>query len=186
MKGPVTVAAIVTIAVAAAGCGGSNNHSNSGNKSTTSSTTTTQAATQSTATPPATTKSTSTASTPASSVGSFASSGNCLQLAGVGEKFAQALSAATGSGHLDLNAAVSAFKGLANGAPSGIRPDLQLIAQSFGSFASALAKAHYTVGQVPNASQVATLQAAASQLNTSKIQAAETAIANWARANCHT
>jgi predicted small lipoprotein YifL len=185
-------ALIVATVVALAGCGSSSGPSTK---------TTSAVPPASTASTPAHTVSTPayTASTPAYTVstpahtsstksspnlGAFTDAGNCLQLGGLGAKFAQAMSAATG-GHVDLKAAVSAYNALANAAPSAIRPDLQLIAHAFGSFASALASAHYTVGKVPSASQVSALESAASQLSQPKLRTAEQAIGAWARQNCH-
>ena len=115
---------------------------------------------------------------------SFASSQNCLQLAGVGSRFAKAMQATTGGGKLDLQAAVKAYQDLANAAPSAIQPDLQTISQAFATFAGALAKTGYTLGKAPTASQAAALQSAAQVFTQSKLRTAEQNIAAWAKQNC--
>jgi hypothetical protein len=189
-------ALLAATVVAVAGCGSSSGPSTNSHTSAVkpASTSSTASAPAPTASAPATTVSTPayTASTPADTsstksppnLGSFADAGNCGELAGVGAKFAQAMSAATG-GHVDIQAVVSAYKGLAEAAPSEIRPDLQVIASEFESFANALAGAHYTIGQVPSATQLSALESAARQFSQPKLRAAGQAIAAWARQNCH-
>ena len=161
----------VSVAVVAmiSGCGGSSN------SATSAATTTSSGATASSA-PAATTTSTA--------APSFASAQNCLQLGGVGAKFAQALSATISGGHFDLHTAVNAYQAMANAAPSEIRPDLELIAQAFTSFATALSKAGYTPGNVPTASQISALQSAGQAFSQPQLRAAEQRISVWAQHNC--
>jgi hypothetical protein len=136
-------------------------------------------------TPASTTAPTSSGSTtPSSPASSFANSGNCLQLAGVGSRFAQALQSATGHGKLDLQAAAKAYQDLANAAPSAIQPDLQTIAQAFSTFVAALAKTGYTLGQAPTASQAVALQSAVQVFTQPKLRTAEQNVAAWAKQNC--
>jgi hypothetical protein len=94
------------------------------------------------------------------------------------------MQAATGSGKLDLQAAVKAYQDLANAAPSAIQPDVQTISRAFATFASALAKTGYTLGHTPTASQAAALQSAAQVFSQSKLRTAEQNVAAWARQNC--
>ncbi|MEA2196141.1 MAG: hypothetical protein QOJ25_192 [Solirubrobacteraceae bacterium] len=138
-----------------------------------------------------TTSAASNAPTPSTSAGAtthaatgFADAGNCQQLAGVGAKFGQALSAATTGGHPNLQGIASAYQGLANAAPSEIRPDVQVIAQVFTSYVGALSKVGFKVGQTPTPSQVAGIQAATQSFNQPKLRAAEQHITAWARQNC--
>ena len=162
---PLAVAVVAIVA----GCGGSSN-------SATSAATTASSATTASRAPAATTTSTSTPS--------FASAQNCLQFAGLGAKFAQAISATTSGGKIDLQSEVNAYQALANAAPSEIRPDLQLIAQAFTSFAAALSKAGYTPGTVPTAGQIAALQTAAQAFSQPQLRAAEQRLSAWAHQNC--
>jgi hypothetical protein len=92
--------------------------------------------------------------------------------------------AVLGGGKLDLQAAVKAYQDLANAAPSAIQPDMQTISQAFSTFAAALAKAGYTVGQVPTAAQSAALQSAVQPFAQPKVRSAELAVAAWAKQNC--
>jgi len=94
------------------------------------------------------------------------------------------MQAATGGGKLDLQTAVKAYQDLANAAPSAIHPDLQAISQAFATFAAALAKTGYTLGQAPTASQAAALQSAAQVFTQSKLRTAEQNLAAWAKQNC--
>jgi hypothetical protein len=90
---------------------------------------------------------------------------------------------ATG-GKFNLQAAVAAYQALANAAPAAIKPQVEIVASAFVTFATALQKAGYKVGTVPSASQIATLETAVKALDTSKLRSAEKAIATWASTNC--
>ena len=168
-----TPMALIAVVAIVAGCGSSNS-------------TTTSAATpaSSAASASATTASTTSASVTSAAAPSFASTTNCQQLAGVGAKFAQALSAATRGGKFDLQAEVSAYQGLANAAPAAIRSDVQLLAQAFSSFAAALEKVHYKPGTVPTPTQIAGVQAAAHVFSEAKLHAAGQRLEAWAHQNC--
>jgi hypothetical protein len=155
--------AVVAVVVIVAGCGGSNK-------------TATSAAT--------TAPSTISASTTSAAAPSFASATNCQQLAGVGAKFAQAMSAASRGGKFGLQTAVSAYQALASAAPTQIRPDVQLMAQAFSSFAAALSKAGYAPGKVPSPSQIAGLTTAAKIFSQPKLRAAGQRLSAWAHQNC--
>jgi hypothetical protein len=115
---------------------------------------------------------------------SFVSIGNCEQLDGIGTTLVHALRASARGSRLRLRAAVSASRTLANAAPSGIRPDLQLMAQTFSRLAATLAKAGYKPGQIPTASQIAVIQAASQSFNLAKLRAADHHVARWWRQNC--
>jgi hypothetical protein len=165
-----TVSATLAAVALLTGCGSSSS------SSTSPTTTSASASASSASTTPSTTSSTA--------APSFASSQNCLQLAGVGSRFAQAIRAATGGGKLDLQAAVKAYQDLANAAPSAIQPDMQTISQAFSAFAAALAKTGYTLGQAPTASQAAALQSAVQVFSQSKFRTAAQNVAAWAKQNC--
>lgn len=115
----------------------------------------------------------------------FASTKNCLQLASIGQKFSQAMVAATsGTGKLDLAALANSYKALASAAPSAIRSDFETIAAAFSNYADALKKAGYTPGKVPNASQLTALAAASKSFSAPKLQAAEQHLSAWTTKNC--
>ena len=99
-------------------------------------------------------------------------------------KFAQAMSAATRGGKYDLQTAVSAYQALAVAAPAQIRPDVQVMAQAFSSFAAALTKAGYVPGKVPTPAQLAGVTAAAHVFSQPKLREAGQRLEAWARQNC--
>jgi hypothetical protein len=120
----------------------------------------------------------------AASTKSFTSVQNCQQLAGLGTKFAQAMSATTSGGKVDLKNAVNAYQALANAAPSAIRPDLQVTERAFASFAGELSKVGYTPGKAPSPAQLSSLQSAVQVFSQPQIRAAEQHLSAWAHQNC--
>ena len=156
-------AVMVTTAALVAGCGGSSSSSS-----------------------PASSSSAAGASSSISSAGvaSFASGNNCLALAGVGEKFAQASAAAVSGKAFNIQQAQADYAKLASDAPAAIQPDVQKIASAFTTFANALKNVNYTIGTIPSASQLAGLSSAVKVFSSSDLQQAEANIANWAKQNC--
>ncbi len=171
------------VAVLAAGCGGS---------STPTTTTKTQTAKKTVVSKPKTSTTAATSSSgvshtvtsSASSTPTFASAGNCTQMAGVGEQFAKAMAAASSGGKYNLSTAVAAYKALADAAPSAIRPDLETLASAFTAYATAVGKAGFKPGEVPSATQIAAIEAASKQLSAAKLLSASKAIEAWAAKNC--
>jgi hypothetical protein len=174
--------ALVAAAGLIAGCGGSNNTSVS-SKAATVKTAIQKVISAGTITTAAGSTPTTTGVSKAVS-GSFADASNCKQLNGVGTKFAQAMEAATSGGKLNYQAAVKAFQQLADAAPSAIRPDLEAMAQSFTSFANAIAKSGYKPGKTPSPSQILALESAAKSFSSSKLAKAEKDVEAWAVKNC--
>jgi hypothetical protein len=173
----------VVVALVAAGCGGSSTPTTTTKKPAakkTANTTTVSKPVSVTMTAPSTsTKAAASTGTP-----TFASVGNCSSLAGVGEQFEKAMSSASSGGKFNLNAMVKAYQNLANAAPSSIRPDIQELAGAFSAYASALGKAGYKLGSVPNASQISAIESATKLFTSSKMKSAETGLETWATANC--
>jgi hypothetical protein len=159
-----TFAAPLAAAVLFAGCGGSSGSSSK------SSTTTTAASTLSVS---------SASTTPTS----FASGSNCLQLAGVGAEFAEAIESAAGVKFNEAGAA-SDFQKLANAAPSAIRADLETVATAFTAFAADFKKSGYEFGKTPTASQAAALESAVAVFEQPKLKAADAALKAWVTKNC--
>lgn len=160
------LAALVAVAMAVAGCGSSSSSSSTAASSSA-----------------AAGGSSSSASSSASP--SFTSAQNCQQLAGVGQKFAQAMAASTAGGKFNLQTAAQAYQALAAAAPSEIQPDLQTLSTAFTDFAAALSKVNYTLGQVPTAAQLGALQSAGQVFTSAKVRTAEQNISSWAKANCN-
>jgi len=172
------------VAVLVAGCGGSSTPTTTTKKPAAkkAAATTTVSKPQSVTmtTPSTSTKSTSAAS----STPTFASAGNCSSLTGVGEQFAKAMSSASGGGKFNLNAMVTAYKNLANAAPSAIRPDIEEFAAAFSTYASTLSKVGYKFGSVPTASQISAIEGATKLFTSAKLKSAETNLEAWAASNC--
>jgi len=171
------------VAVLAAGCGGSSTPSTTVTKKKTA----TKIAVSK---PKTTTKKApsgaggSTSTSSSSSAPTFASAGNCAQLAGVGSQFAKAIAAAGSGGKYNLSAAVAAYRALANAAPSAIRPDLETLTSAFTAYAQAVGKAGFKPGQVPSPTQIAGIEAAAKQFSDTKLLSAAKGIESWAAKNC--
>jgi hypothetical protein len=94
------------------------------------------------------------------------------------------MSSATSGGKFNLNAMVTAYKNLANAAPSAIRPDIEVLASAFGSYASALSKVGYKFGSVPSASQISAIEGAVKVFDASKLKTATKNLEAWAASNC--
>ncbi len=171
--------ALVLVLLAAAGCGGKKSAS-----STTNAATTTAPAATTTAAGNDTGGAMTTTGSGSTGAPSFASSKNCLQLASLGQKFAQAMAAASASGKSSVTDAAAAYKALADAAPSAIRSDFEEIASAFQTYTKALEKAGYVPGKVPTASQLAALSAAAKSFSDPKLQAAQQHLVAWGKKNC--
>lgn len=174
-----------TVAVLIAGCGGSSTPSTTTSKKPATQTMTVSKPVSSTAATPGSSAPGSSTSSSSSSGPSFASAGNCSNLAGVGAQFAKAMSAATSGGKYDVNAAMSAYQHLADAAPSGLKPYLETIAHAIGSYVSALDKSGWKPGTVPSASQIAAIESAAKSFNAPDLLKASKAAEAWAVKNCH-
>ena len=131
-------ALVLVLVCVASGCGSKKAASTTG----ASGTTTTTAAASGSGGGGTTTSGSSSSGTP-----TFASTKNCLQLASVGQKFSQAMAAASGTGKTDLTALANAYKAMASAAPSAIRSDFETIGAAFSNYADALKKAGYTPGK---------------------------------------
>lgn len=170
------------IAVLVAGCGGSSTPTKTTKKQTANKTSVSKPKASTTAAP--STSGASKSSSSSSTAPTFASTGNCSQLAGVGQQFSKAMAAATSGGKFNLSAAVAAYKHLADASPSAIRPDLETIATALTSYAEAISKAGFKPGHVPSPTQIAAIEAAAKTLSASKLESASKAVENWAVKNC--
>jgi hypothetical protein len=178
MKGKaIAIALVLLLVVVAAGCGSKKKAASSGSGTTTAAATTTAATT--------TTESTTSGS---GSKPSFASIKHCAALGSIGQQFAAAMAAASGSGggKPDLAKEEQLFNDFAKAAPSEIRPDLQTIASALGTYVEALKKSGYTLGssKPPTPAQLVALESAVKSLSQPKLQAASTHLEAWATKNC--
>ncbi len=171
-----TLAAALAAVVLVAGCGGSSSPSTSTTTAKKPTATKKSAATTATTVP--------VSSKPSSSgTPTFASDANCLQLSGLGTKFAEAMGAATGS-KFNETAAAADFQKMADAAPSAIRPDLETIATAFTKFAEAMKSSGFVIGKTPTAAQEASLAQAVTVFEGSKLKSAEAALQAWGSKNC--
>ena len=164
------LAALSLIVVVAAGCG--KTKSATGTQSST--TTTTASSTSTTTTTPATAGTTG--------LSGIATSANCLQLAGLGASFAQALS---GSGSTDVQKTATLLKQFADRTPAAIRPDFQAVAAAYVKVADALKGVNLTAGKVPSAAAMAKLTQLGTEINSASLRKADADITAWAHTNCH-
>ena len=102
----------------------------------------------------------------------------------MGQQFAKAMSSATSGGKFDLQAVVKAYQDLANAAPSAIRPDIQVLAAAFTTYANALSKSGYTFGKVPTPTQISAIERAVKVFSEAKLKSAANHIESWAVQNC--
>lgn len=128
---------------------------------------------------------TATAPAPSGSGGgaSFASAANCSQLKGLAVQFEHAL-AVNKASQANWQTVVSEFQALANAAPGGIRPDLQVIAHAFATYAADIAKLHLKPGTAPSITQLPKIYAALRTFAQPNVRAAGQHIRAWVRANC--
>jgi hypothetical protein len=157
----VSLLAVVLLVVGTA-CGGSAKKS--------ASPTTTAAA--------ATTQSTSTVGR------SFSSTKNCVQLAALGAKIAQAMQSSSGDAQTSIANEAKALQALASAAPEEIRGDFETFASAFTAYIQAFEKVGLKSGTAPTAAQLAQMATAAKALSTPKLQAAEQHLSAWSQKNC--
>jgi hypothetical protein len=94
------------------------------------------------------------------------------------------MAASSSGGKFNLNAAVTAYKNLANAAPAAIKPDIEELANAFSAYATALGKSGFKPGTVPSASQITAIESAAKTFSSTKLLAASKGLEAWALKNC--
>jgi uncharacterized phage infection (PIP) family protein YhgE len=164
---------LVALVVLAAGCGGGDSSESAGADTTTvEETSTTEESTH------------TTEETPDVDLGDL--SKECLSLASVGAKYAQALqeagAAASGSG--DLSTLADLFDEFVSEAPEEIRGDLAVLAENITKYADALKDLDLSAGSVPNADQIAKLQELSAGFDTEELQQASQNVEAWVESNC--
>ena len=164
--------ALLAVAALVAGCGGSGGGSS------------TQSSTQSAANVASTSSSSASTAAPAAQP-TFASTGNCQQLADLGKKYVAQIQAANASGQLNASTELSAAQAMADASPSEIHSDAEYVVHKLASFFAALSKAGYTPGSAPTASQMAVLLPLLNEFKSAQMQAAINHIDAWIRSNCH-
>lgn len=146
----------------AAGCGSSHPAAST----TTTSTTSTTAATTTSAKPSL----------------SLLTSGNCRELLGLSQSFAQAMEGNT----QNLEKSAQLVQQFADKTPAAIRPDFEVLAGDWAKVAAALKGVNLASGKAPSASVMARLVMLSSKLDTQQLTQASQDITAWAHTNCGT
>jgi hypothetical protein len=167
----VLVSVLTALLLVAAGCGGSDSSEEARSDETTVETT---VETSDEATDEATSDDDST-----SAAGIFASE-DCVELASIGAKIAQAVDP---SGSFDADEAAAFYDELAAKAPEEIRDDLEVFAGYLAEVAAALEGIDLTSGEVPSPDDLAKLQEVAQSAD-AEVQEAADNLSAWAEENC--
>ena len=160
------------LALLAAGCGGGGDKSSAATETTIETT----AETETTDTSSETTEESSDTN------GNPFASKDCLELAGIGAKFSEALGA-TGSGQ-NLEATTAFLDELVSKAPDEIKGDLATLASAWQEIAAALKDVDLTSGAAPNADTIKKLQEISQKFDTPELQQASQHLETWAQDNC--
>jgi hypothetical protein len=115
------------------------------------------------------------------SLGGIATSANCLQLAGLSQALAQAM---TGTNANDLEKRAALLKQFADRTPSDIRADFQTVAADYQKVADALKGVNLTAGKTPSPATIAKLSKLGTEINEQALAKAAAKIGAWAQKNC--
>jgi hypothetical protein len=159
--------AVLTFAIAGAGCGGGDDEASD----------TDTTAIVDTTTDDTTTDETSTETTDIDTSGDL--SGDCLEAV---QAYSAALAAA-GSGGSSEDAAES-LRAFAEQAPEEIQDDFEVLAQAVGKYFDELRDLGLSAGEQPSAEDIAKLTQAAAAFNDAEVQAANENVSAWADENC--
>ena len=111
----------------------------------------------------------------------LASTGNCKELANLGQKFSSALSGAASSE--DLKKEAGLLKEFAAKTPQDIRARLRGLCRLRRKGRGRVQG--ITPGQTPSPTQIAALQKLSTEIDQAKLTAASQHIAGWVTPNCH-
>src|SRR3954470_4087562 len=170
------LASLALIVLVAAGCGGGSKNAAATTEETATTTeaaTTEAATTEATTTEAATTEATTTDSGGGDDLSGLTSTGNCKELADLGQKFSQAMSGAASSQDLKKEAVL--LEEFADKTPADIKPDFEVYADFVGKVADAYSG--IKPGQTPSATQIAALQKLSTEIDQAKLSAASQHIA---------
>jgi predicted secreted protein len=166
-----TLAVTGSLVLVAAGCGGGGEKSSAEAPSATT-----------TETHAGTTVESRVTVTQSTEVTSFASAGNCKELAELGQRFASAVGASGVTS--DTKATAKFLSEFADKTPKEIRSDFQLLATTYAKIVKALGEVKTKPGQPPSAEALAKLQKVTSEIDQAALTKAETHITTWVTTNC--
>ena len=92
--------------------------------------------------------------------------------------------AAVGGVEGDTEEAQELFEEWANDAPDEIRDDLQVLAEAYATYVTALDDVDFTPGETPDAETLAELQAALASIDQDEVTEASTNLTEWSNENC--
>ena len=161
---------VLALALVAAGCGGGDDDSSAADDTTIEETTTTEDTTSE--------DTTSDDDLSDDDLSGVLADEDCRELVNISVTFGQAIAGATDS------EAAEAFQDLVDDVPSEIQADVQILADWFAEYASTLQDIGIQAGQVPDAQQLAELQAAFAALDQEEVSAASERLSTWAQENC--
>jgi hypothetical protein len=167
-----TIAVVLVLALAGAGCGGGDGETAGDTDTVVTDTTTTD---------DTTTDETTTDDTDSTS-GIF-SSEDCQELIAASTQLSQAFAAAGGV-EGDAEEVTALFEEFAENAPDEIRDDLQVLAEAYAAYATALADVDLQAGEVPDAQTLAEIQQAIASLDQTEVAAASASLSAWSTENC--
>jgi hypothetical protein len=108
----------------------------------------------------------------------------CEEMAALEERFSIALLRATSGKSVRVTAASKVFASMADEVPEELRDDFEALADAFAAYGEALEGIDIKAGTVPNAAQVAKLEAAAKAFDQQAVDKASTTIEGWIQDNC--
>jgi hypothetical protein len=166
-----TLAAVLVLALVAAGCGGDDETSGDGDTITIE-TTTDDTTTDETTTDEDTTEET---------FGDSLASEDCQELISASSALGSAFSGVQGD---DLGDSSEAFSEYADQAPEEIRGDLQIMAETYEAYAEAIGDIGLEPGDTPSAEQALEFQQALTSIDLEEFTAASQRFTTWAATNC--
>lgn len=172
MRWFLVVLAVLTLAVAGAGCGGGDDESAG---DTTEITDSIDETTDDTTTEETTTDGTDT------DVGGLVSE-DCQELANASSALGEVLSgASTGD---EINEASERFRAFAEQVPEDIRDDVLVLADVYETYAEAFADLDLQEGETPSAEQIQQLTALVADIDQQAVAEASTNLTTWVTENC--
>jgi hypothetical protein len=162
--------AVLTFAIAGAGCGGGDDEASATDETTITDTTTDDT----------TDETTTEEETDTDGDGAF-SSGECSELVAASAAISQAF-AAQGQG--DLGEVEELFDRFADQVPEELQDDVQVLSDAYSDYLAALADAGLEPGETPTAEEAGQLVQALSAIDAQAVQEAGEELTAWANANC--
>ena len=108
---------------------------------------------------------------------------DCQALVQASSSLTQAFAAAGGA-NPDAEEANDLLDEWAENAPDEIRPDIEVLAQAYGTYVAALDEVDFQEGQAPSADELAQFQTAISSIDQQAVTEASQNLSEWSSENC--